>query len=191
MSVARVAGCEWPDCEIGVYVPDPEAYTLFAPLLDGVIKSCHALPEKKQIHHPAIDFGDLEKVKLDDLDPDGKYIISTRVRVTRSLEGYGFHPVLSKEVRTMMREGRSTDADRQTNRRTDRRAERQTDRRTDKLTGRNRRTQTVTQVHGNAPGGTQREPGGVCVWLGGCGCVVGWMGVCVCVCYEVSECVFC
>ena len=147
MSVARVAGCEWPDCEIGVYVPDPEAYTLFAPLLDGVIKSCHALPEKKQIHHPAIDFGDLEKVKLDDLDPDGKYIISTRVRVTRSLEGYGFHPVLSKEVRTMMREGRSTDADRQTNRRTDRRAERQTDRQADGQTDRQTDRQTDGQTN--------------------------------------------
>ncbi|XP_070191191.1 arginine kinase-like [Littorina saxatilis] len=103
------AGCEYPESVIGVYAPDPEAYTVFAQLLDPIIKNVHLLPEKKQIHHPNADFGDLEKVKFDDLDPEGKYIVSTRVRLGRSLEGYGFHPVLTKEVRAEM-EGKVVEA---------------------------------------------------------------------------------
>ncbi|KAL8570860.1 hypothetical protein ACOMHN_023533 [Nucella lapillus] len=88
---------ELPEGKIGVYAPDPEAYALFAPLLDGVIKNAQGLPEKKPIHHPALDFGDLEKVKLDDLDPEGKYVTGCSVSAARSLEGYAFLSLLTKE----------------------------------------------------------------------------------------------
>lgn len=91
-------GCQNLDSGVGIYASDPEAYKVFSEILDLVIKDYHKLPEKKNIHHPHSDFGDLEKHKLEDLDPEGKYIISTRVRVGRSQEGYGFPPILSAEV---------------------------------------------------------------------------------------------
>lgn len=71
---------------------------MFSPLFDPVIKDYHRIPEKKPIHHPAADFGDLEKVKFEDLDPEGKIIVSTRVRVGRSHDAYAFPPILTKEV---------------------------------------------------------------------------------------------
>jgi hypothetical protein len=93
------SGCENPDNpNPGVFASDPEAYSAFAPLFDPVVKVTHGLPEKKQVHQPALDFGDLEKVKLDDLDPDEKYVIKSEVRVSRSVEGFTFHPLLTKEV---------------------------------------------------------------------------------------------
>ncbi|CAL1543221.1 unnamed protein product [Lymnaea stagnalis] len=93
------SGCENLDSGVGIYASDPEAYKVFADILDPVIKDYHKLPEKKNIHHPSLDFGDVEKHKLEDLDPEGKVVLSTRIRVGRSQEGYGFPPILSLENR--------------------------------------------------------------------------------------------
>ncbi|CAG5123632.1 unnamed protein product [Candidula unifasciata] len=103
------SGCQNLDSGVGLYACDPEAYKVFAELLDPVVKDYHKLPEKKNIHHPHSDFGDLEKHKLEDLDPEGKYIISTRVRVGRSQEGYGFPPILTAESRKEL-ESKALDA---------------------------------------------------------------------------------
>ena len=40
-----------------------------------------------------------EKVEAPNLDPDGKYIRSTRIRVARNLKGYGLAPSLGKQER--------------------------------------------------------------------------------------------
>lgn len=89
------SGCENTDSGVGVYACDPDAYVTFAPLLDPVIKMYHKVEELK---HPACDFG-LEKVmkECENLDPNGEMIVSTRVRVGRSHDSYGFPPVLSQE----------------------------------------------------------------------------------------------
>merc|ERR1712212_712232 len=52
------------DSGVGLYAPDAEAYSLFAPLVD--------------------------------VDPEGKYVVSTRARCGRSLEGYPFNPCLTE-----------------------------------------------------------------------------------------------
>lgn len=96
------SGCENLDSSVGIYACDPEAYTVFAPVLDPVVKDYHHIPEKKKIHHPSPDFGNLDKVKFEDLDPDGKYVLSTRIRVGRSHAGFPFPPILTKEQREEM-----------------------------------------------------------------------------------------
>jgi len=93
------SGCENTDSGVGVYACDPDAYTVFSPLLDAVIKDYHKVAE---LNHPEPDFGDLEKLGFTDLDPEKKYIVSTRVRVGRSHDSYGFPPVLNKEQRAAM-----------------------------------------------------------------------------------------
>lgn len=100
------SGCENPDSGVGVYACDPEAYTTFAPLLDGVIKDYHKVTELK---HPKPDFGDVKNLGFSDLDPKGEMIVSTRVRVGRSHDSYGFPPVLTKQDRLDM-EKKSVDA---------------------------------------------------------------------------------
>ena len=84
---------------MGIYACDPEGYTTFAPVLDAVIKDYHKV--KGEITHPTPTFGK-ELIETDstfeDLDPSGKFIISTRVRVGRSHAGYGFPPVLNMEA---------------------------------------------------------------------------------------------
>jgi len=95
------SGCENTDSGVGVYACDPDGYTVFAPLLDNVIKDYHKVDK---LDHPNPDFGDLDKLGFSDLDPSGDMIVSTRVRVGRSHDSYGFPPVLNKEQRVAMEE---------------------------------------------------------------------------------------
>ncbi|CAG5114807.1 unnamed protein product [Candidula unifasciata] len=93
------SGVENPESGVGLYACDPDAYTTFAPLFDAVIKDYHKV---KKLDHPKSDFGDPEKLDFEDLDPSGKMIVSTRVRVGRSHDKFGFPPVLTKEDRIEM-----------------------------------------------------------------------------------------
>merc|ERR1712002_56200 len=93
------SGCENTDSGVGVYASDPEAYTTFAPLLDAVIKDYHKVDT---LNHPNPDFGNVDNLDFGDLDPSGNMIVSTRVRVGRSHDSYGFPPVLNKEQRKGM-----------------------------------------------------------------------------------------
>ena len=79
--------------EVGVYVADVASYTVFAPLLDPIIYTCHSLwPDAYQ---PATFWGTPSSLK--NLDPSNRYIISTRVRCCRSLLGFPFNPRLKRE----------------------------------------------------------------------------------------------
>lgn len=83
------------DSGVGIYASDPEGYETFADVLDAVIKDYHKVDEVK---HPKPDFGDLDNLGFGDLDPEGNMIVSTRVRVGRSHQGFPFPPSATKEV---------------------------------------------------------------------------------------------
>lgn len=87
------SGVENLDSGVGIYAPDAEAYTLFSPLFDPIIEDYHA-GFKQTDKHPNKDFGDLNS--FINVDPDGKFVISTRVRCGRSMEGYPFNPCLTE-----------------------------------------------------------------------------------------------
>uniref|UniRef100_A0A4D5R960 arginine kinase n=1 Tax=Scolopendra viridis TaxID=118503 RepID=A0A4D5R960_SCOVI len=81
------------DSGVGVYAPDAESYTLFADLFNPIIEEYHG-GFKSTDKHPPKDFGDVNS--LGNLDPEGGFIISTRVRCGRSLQGYPFNPCLTE-----------------------------------------------------------------------------------------------
>uniref|UniRef100_A0A1E1XHU0 Arginine kinase n=1 Tax=Amblyomma aureolatum TaxID=187763 RepID=A0A1E1XHU0_9ACAR len=87
------SGVENLDSGVGLYAPDAEAYTLFADLFNPVIEDYHG-GFKSTDKHPPTDFGDMNT--LVDLDPENKYVVSTRVRCGRSLQGYPFNPCLTE-----------------------------------------------------------------------------------------------
>lgn len=93
------SGVENLDSGVGLYACDPEAYTTFRELFDGVIRDYHKVPAGQAITHPKPDFGDLNNLDFGNLDPDGKHVVSTRIRVARSVEGYSFPPCLKNEQR--------------------------------------------------------------------------------------------
>jgi len=67
------------DSGIGVYAGDEETYELFAALFDPIIEEYHGF-SKEDKHKSNLDPDDLNAPNP---DPDGKYIISTRIRVGR------------------------------------------------------------------------------------------------------------
>jgi len=87
------SGVENLDSGCGIYAPDAESYSLFADLFDPIIEDYHG-GFKKSDNHPKSDFGDGNAFV--NVDPEGKYVISTRVRCGRSLEGYPFNPCLTE-----------------------------------------------------------------------------------------------
>ncbi|XP_018567643.1 arginine kinase-like [Anoplophora glabripennis] len=87
------SGFENPDSNIGIYAADPSAYVVFADIFNPIIQDYH-IGFKKSDHHPATDWGSLDKIG--NLDPKGQYVVSTRVRCGRSIEGYPFNPSLTE-----------------------------------------------------------------------------------------------
>ncbi|XP_020816584.1 arginine kinase-like [Drosophila serrata] len=81
------------DSGVGVYAPDPEAYTVFADLFDPLIEDYHK-GFCKTAKHPEASYG--QGSDFENLDPEGKYIVSTRVRCGRSIKGFPFNPCLTE-----------------------------------------------------------------------------------------------
>ncbi|XP_066956668.1 arginine kinase-like [Macrobrachium rosenbergii] len=88
------SGLANPDSSIGVYAPDAESYTLFHELYDPIIDEYHGGFSPKE-YHPGINFGTADA--LGDLNEWGNYVVSTRVRCARSIEGYPFNPLMTSE----------------------------------------------------------------------------------------------
>lgn len=88
------SGVENPDSGVGIYAPDAESYSVFADLFDPIIEDYHG-GFKKTDKHPPKNWGDVDT--FGNLDPTGEYVVSTRVRCGRSMEGYPFNPCLTEE----------------------------------------------------------------------------------------------
>jgi len=99
------SGVENLDSGVGLYAPDAEAYSLFAPLFDPVIEDYH-VGFKQTDFHPQKNFGDVNA--FINVDPEGKYVVSTRIRCGRSLQGYPFNPCLTKAMYEEMEKKVST-----------------------------------------------------------------------------------
>jgi len=87
------SGVENLDSGVGIYAPDAESYSTFGDLFDTIIDDYHQ-GFNKDAKHPTSDFGD-GSVFVNG-DPEGKYVVSTRVRCGRSLQGYPFNPCLTE-----------------------------------------------------------------------------------------------
>ena len=85
------------DSEVGVYAPDAEAYTVFAPLLDRVIEDYHGGFSSID-RHPPCNYGDPSTVGK--LDPEGRFVLSLRLRCARSIQGYPLSSLLTRDQRS-------------------------------------------------------------------------------------------
>jgi creatine kinase len=87
---------ENPDSGCGLYAPDPECYDTFSDLFHPVIADYHKVDVKtlKSVH----DLGDANN--LEDLKPEyADAIVSTRVRVGRTVKGFPMAGKLNREQR--------------------------------------------------------------------------------------------
>jgi len=83
------------DSSIGVYAGDKESYTLFAPLFDPIIEEYHGF-SKDDRHKSNLNPDDL---KAPNPDPDGEYIVSTRIRVGRNVAKLPLGPAITRAQR--------------------------------------------------------------------------------------------
>jgi creatine kinase len=91
-----------PPRGFGVFVGDAECYRVFAPLLDPMIAEYHHTPRQdataRGLRRHSTNL-DPEMVLSQRPDPTGEYILFTRMRVARSIEGFGFAPSISRSSR--------------------------------------------------------------------------------------------
>lgn len=84
LEAAIRSGLKNPDSHIGIYAGDAHTYSVFSPILDPIIHAYHSV-EKTFTHMPALD-----QTNLSPLDPDKRFILSSRVRVARNLKEISF-----------------------------------------------------------------------------------------------------
>ena len=95
LEMAINSGVKNPDSSIGVYAGDKESYEVFDLLFDPIIKEYHGFgKDEKHIS----DF-DPNRLDIDNPDPNGEFILSTRIRVGRNLDGFAMGAIISKEQR--------------------------------------------------------------------------------------------
>eukprot|EP01083_Nonionella_stella_P159741 521491_1 len=93
------SGIDNPDSGIGVYASDSDAYVAFADLLNPIIIDYHKLDTLDGFQHPKQNF-EFDDAFPSDLDPENQFILSTRIRVARNIEGYPLRGGMS-ESQTM------------------------------------------------------------------------------------------
>ena len=89
------SGVENPDSHIGVYAGDEASYTTFAPLFDPIIADYHGFLSN-EVHKSNLNPDDLNAPNP---DPEGAYVVSTRIRVGRNVAGLPLGPAISREQR--------------------------------------------------------------------------------------------
>eukprot|EP00934_Nitzschia_sp_Nitz4_P003885 Nitzschia sp. Nitz4//scaffold1_size375055//60760//62142//NITZ4_000225-RA/size375055-processed-gene-0.415-mRNA-1//-1//CDS//3329540892//3875//frame0 len=104
----------------GIYAGDAESYKVFAPILVPILEDYHhfrMVPRGGQRFSTAAPRGrpnpmlrrqitnlNPNYVLQQQLDPDGQYVLHTRMRVARSLDGFAFSPVISRGDRRKIEE---------------------------------------------------------------------------------------
>merc|ERR1712023_602725 len=81
---------------VGMTACDEESYEVFKDIFDPVISARHGGygPDAKQPTNLKID-----ELSSTDIDPEGKYVLTTRVRTGRSVRGFKLPPTISFEER--------------------------------------------------------------------------------------------
>merc|ERR1719333_1905575 len=81
---------------VGVVACDEESYTTFAELFEPIISDRHNGYGLKDTQPTDMD---ISKISDTDIDPFGKYVLTTRVRTGRSVRGFKLPPVIGFEER--------------------------------------------------------------------------------------------
>ncbi|KAK7863466.1 hypothetical protein R5R35_010503 [Gryllus longicercus] len=89
-------GLNHHDARVGALAPDQFAYDAFAVLLDPLLDERHFGFDLADAHPPD-DWGYRRLKRLAPLDPKARFVLSTRVRCARNLDGYRFAPTMSAD----------------------------------------------------------------------------------------------
>jgi arginine kinase len=101
LEVCARSGVKNLDSGVGLYACDPDAYSVFTELFDPLIKDYHKFDPSKPISHPASNFGNASEITA---LPFPEMVVSTRIRVGRSIDGFPFPPQATKAQRLKLEE---------------------------------------------------------------------------------------
>jgi len=90
---AIACAVEFDDQHCGIYAGDKDSYEVFKDVFDPIITEYHGLPDSFS-HTSDMDVGKIEG-NIDENAP----VHSTRIRVGRSIDGFGLSPGITKEQR--------------------------------------------------------------------------------------------
>jgi len=88
------------DSSIGVYAGDAESYQLFSELFTPIIADYHGFSPSDS-HLSSLD---PSLLKVQNPDPENRYILSTRIRVGRNIDGMPLGPAVSRYQRRVIEE---------------------------------------------------------------------------------------
>lgn len=91
-------GAEPPRGIAGVFVGDAESYSTFGELLNPLIEQHHKPIYRKKLQRHKTNLNPQELLQQK-IDPDGAYILYTRLRLARSLSGFAFAPNIDRAAR--------------------------------------------------------------------------------------------
>ncbi|HCY88418.1 MAG TPA: arginine kinase [Desulfobacteraceae bacterium] len=100
LDAAIRSGLENPDSSIGIYIGDKDAYPLFEKVLAPIIREYHKL--EADPFHTRVHRDDFSPVSLPAPDPEGSFILSTRIRVARNLNSLPFCPHMTAQERVVL-----------------------------------------------------------------------------------------
>merc|ERR1719387_3229317 len=86
---------------VGLVAGDEESYEVFRELFDPVTVARQGYDHTKKAQPTNMDIDQLSKT---DIDPEGKYVLTTRVRTGRSVRGFNLPPSISFEERRRLEE---------------------------------------------------------------------------------------
>jgi len=90
---AIACAVDFDDQHCGIYAGDKDSYEVFRDVFDPIITEYHGLPDSFS-HTSDMDVGKIEG----NIDPNAP-VHSTRIRVGRSIDGFGLSPGITKEQR--------------------------------------------------------------------------------------------
>lgn len=92
------SGIENQDSNIGAYAGDEESYQVFGALFSPIIEDYHDF-KKDDLHQSNLHIDDLN---ITNPDPEGEYILSTRIRVGRNLKDTALGALITREDRNQI-----------------------------------------------------------------------------------------
>lgn len=97
-TLAKAIACavEFDDQHCGIYAGDEDSYKDFADVFDPIIREYHGLPD--EFSHTS----DMDATKIKGTIHTNAPVHSTRIRVGRSIEGFGLSPGITREQRLAM-----------------------------------------------------------------------------------------
>lgn len=91
-----VSGFEHHDSSCGIYAADPDCYDVFSKLFDPIIRDYHGQVENDaDTLQKDMDWGNADEIE--NLDAERKYILSSRIRIARNLEGLPYFPKVTEK----------------------------------------------------------------------------------------------